>query len=104
VTVEARVAKVDSTQLGFWDDGSGGTLTAWLHLDYGGASQGAGGWNLVEGRCATWVRGVLGACGVTRWERVAGRTVYALVEDGYVVGLRPLPTEPGEEFRFEELK
>lgn len=109
-----KVAKIKTTMLGYEDHG---ILTVWLDLDYGDSGQGAGGYGLDEydkerkervGHKAAgeFIAGVLRACGVQSWEKVAGRTVYALCDtDGWggkVVGLRPLPTEPGKEFLFAD--
>lgn len=107
------IAKIAATSLGYEDHG---ILTIWLHLDYGGSGQGAGGYALdgfdkelnvrvpsVE--CGRWVAGVIGACGVKKWEDVAGRTIIAIRDQdgwgGTVVGLRPLPTEGGRPFFFQ---
>lgn len=109
-----EIAKIRSTTLGIEDHG---ILTAMLELDYGGTVQGAGGYALdqydegqerrVGHRAAgDFILGVLRACGVDSWEKVAGRTVYALRDEGFhgkVIGLAPLPTERGEEFLFESI-
>jgi hypothetical protein len=50
------------------------------------------------------------ACGVDEWSKVAGRTVIAVIEgdgligSGPVRGIKPLPTEPGVPFMFDDLK
>ena len=108
-----QIAKITKTALGYEDHG---IFTAWLSLDYGGGGQGAGGYALDEydepkkrrvgHKCGMdFIIGVLAACGVDSWEKVAGRTVIALREDGWhgkVVGLKPLPTESGSEFIFAD--
>ncbi len=57
--------------------------------------------------CSLFIRGVLRAAGVRRWELVKGRTLFVLFEtedwNAKPVGLAPLPTEPGETFYFSEL-
>lgn len=108
------IARIRSTMLGYEDHG---ILTAWLDLDFGGSGQGAGGYGLDEydkeldrrvahAACGAFIAGVLSACGVQSWEKVAGRTVFALKDgngwNGKVVGLAPLPTEKGEPFIFED--
>jgi hypothetical protein len=106
--MEERIAKIVKTRLGYEDHG---ILTAWLDLDYGGAGQGAGG-SALDGpyedgkrqpnaECGRFIAGVIGACGVANWEDVKGRTVIALCDD-LVRGIKPLPTEPGTPFMFEE--
>lgn len=108
------IAKITSTSLGYEDHG---ILTAWLTLDYGGSGQGAGGYGLDDKaddgsydrkphpECGRWVAGVIGACGVEKWEDVKGRTIIAIRDgDGWgggVVGIRPLPTEKGKPFMFD---
>lgn len=112
------IAKIRSVRLG-WEDH--GIFTCNLDLDYGGSSQGAGGYCLDEprhtadkefvGRFGTafgmeWIIRTMKACGATDWKQVEGTTVIALREEGYngkVVGIKPLPTEKGEPFIFEEL-
>lgn len=106
-----QIAKIRSTSLGYEDHG---IFTACLDLDYGGSGQGAGLYALdqydeeTKERHGTaggmdFIIGVMAACGVSTWEKVAGRTVIALREDGWhgkVVGLKPLPTEGGKTFIF----
>ncbi len=108
-----QIAKIRSTHLGREDHG---IFTAILDLDYGGSGQGAGTYALDEYDEETHERhgtaggmdfiiGILDACGVDSWEKVAGRTVLALREEGYhgkVVGLKPLPTEGGKQFLFAD--
>jgi hypothetical protein len=92
-----QIAKVTKTMLGFEDHG---IFTAYVTLDYGGAAQSAGGFAFGGEFTDRWLRGVIGAFGVSRWEDIPGRTIYALIEDGLVVGLEPLPFERGETFVF----
>lgn len=113
MTYEVKIAKVTKTFLGVEDHG---ILTAFLDLEYGGGSgQGAGGYALdtydaekecrvATVACGVFVAGILRACGVDAWEKLPGRTVYAIIVDNMVIGLRPLPTEYGAEFMFSELK
>lgn len=111
-----RIARIERTFLGFEDHG---IFTGILSLDYGGSAQAAGllclDYNDRElgervestpGAVHRWVIGVLRACGVDSWEKVKGRTVIAICEEGWngkVLGLKPLPTEGGAEFLFSEV-
>lgn len=108
------IARIESTSLGYEDHG---VLTAWLHLNYGGSGQGAGGYCLdgydkeTKSRYPTehagrWIAGIIEACGVSKWEDVKGRTIIAIRDSsgwgGKVIGIRPLPTEPGgQPFMFD---
>lgn len=115
-TIE-QIAKIERTFLGYE---SHGIFTVTLTLDYGGSGQGAGMACLDapvkdnDGkflhRTGTkqghdYIIGIIRACGVDSWEQIKGRTVIALREHGYhgkVVGLKPLPTEPGKTFMFAD--
>lgn len=117
-TYVEQIAKIMAVKLG-WEDH--GIFTCTVHLDYGGSGQGAGGWALDEprrgednefiGRFGTafgmeWVIRLMRAAGVKDFSDVHGRTVIALREEGYngrVRGIKPLPTERGEPFLFDEL-
>lgn len=109
-----EIAHVESTFLG-WEDH--GILTVWVHMRYGVGHQGAGGYALDEyddtlerrigHKCGIdFITGVMRACGVNEWDKVKGRTVFAIRDgEGFgskVVGLEPLPTESGEPFFFED--
>jgi len=111
-----QVAKIEKTSLGYEDHG---IFTAWAYVTYGFASQGIGGYALsaydknskeqVGTRYGMeWIIRFLRACGVDSWEKLQGRTVYALFADpgahGLVVGIEPLETEPGESFIFADIK
>lgn len=108
--MESRIAKITDTFLGREDHG---IFTTMLSLDYGGSSQGAGGYALdeytkpVERRVGTaqgldFIIRTMDACGVDSWERIKGRTVIAIIDDGMVRGIKPLPTEPGTPFMFAD--
>lgn len=115
-TATERIAKIERTMLGYEDHG---IFTGILDLDYGASHQGAGLMSLdyrdseterrlesVPGAVHRWVTGVLRACGVDSWEKVKGRTVIAICEEGWngrVIGLKPLPTEKGDVFMFSEV-
>ena len=113
---EERIAKIKSADIG-WEDH--GILTTFIDLHYGGSTHQG-----VPGHCLdapspersyqrsdrvgtayglTFLMRIMDACGVDRWSKVPGRTVVALVRDGMVAGLKPLPTESGEEFIFADL-
>jgi hypothetical protein len=96
-----EIAKVESTSLGFEDHG---ILTGYLHVNYGGAAQGLGGYNLAS-TAGAWLQGVLRACGVGTWEQVKGRTIYVLKdpETRRIEGIEPLPTEKGKRFIFADM-
>ncbi len=94
-----------------------GILTAYIHLTYGkSGGQGAGGMSLdtydkVKERRVGHALGsefilrTLRAFGVSKWEDLQGRTVFALIDkNNRVAGFQPLPTEKGEEFLFEDLQ
>lgn len=60
-----------------------------------------------------FVRRVIKACGVDSWEKVTGRTIYVLQDlpegssalgTSKVLGIENLPTEPGEQFIFADLR
>ncbi len=99
MTTEKIIAKITDTTLGF--EGHG-VLTAFLHLDFGDDHhQGAGGYDL-RLKAGAFIAATLNACGVERWEDVRGRTVLAIVENGFVRGIAPLPTERGTIFIFDD--
>lgn len=108
MTYELKIAKIKSTFLGIEDHG---IFSFSLSLDYGGSAQGYGTICLgseahpdVDGLTFRFINRILTACGVDSWEKLPGRTVYAVREPGWsgmVRGLAPLPTERGEGFVFE---
>jgi hypothetical protein len=108
------IGKIDNTFLGYEDHG---ILTVLLRVTYGSSSQGVGGYVIdaydktLERRvptvhCGRWVAGILAACGVDSWEKVRGRTVVVIREgegwNGRPIGIRPLPTEGGAPFYFDD--
>lgn len=114
---DERIAKITDTFLGYEDHG---ILTCTLDLHYGGGvSQGTPGMFLdlppatndikaprrPSVTFGAFVAGVLSACGVRAWSEVKGRTVIALINptNSMVAGLRPLPTEPGSTFIFNDI-
>ena len=99
-----RIAKITHTRLGFDEDIH--IFTPWLTVDYGGDGQNIGGIILRGAETDRWLRGVLVACGVDSWEEIKGRTIHVIADDdtynARVIGIQPLPTEPGERFLFED--
>jgi hypothetical protein len=113
-----EIAKIRNTTLGYEDHG---IFTLWLHVDYGGAGQGIGGYALDEyikregegplrgDRFGTsygmqFIIEVMKAVGVEKWEDVPGKTIFVLTDDSQkVIGIQNLPTEPGQQFLFEHL-
>lgn len=109
------IAKVEDTFLGY--EGHG-ILTASLVLSYGDCSHqatpqfGFDSWNEDERRRigtaygCEFIARLIRACGVDSWEKVKGRTIFALKTDefGLIKGIQNLPTEPGERFVFDDLK
>lgn len=100
MSIEKRVAKIESTHLGYEDHG---ILTFFLYLTYGGSSQGAGGYVLGEPYTTGYIKGILKACGVSSWEKLPGRTIYAYADFGKVYAIENLETEPGEKFDFSSV-
>jgi hypothetical protein len=112
------VAKVVGTTLG-WEHGC---FVAGLELDYGGSGQGTGLYCLdtpvrteddkFAGRVGTakgteFLMRLISACGADDWNDVKGKTVFAIRDlDGWggkVIGIKPLPFNPGSEFLFKEV-
>ena len=114
------LAKIDTTTLG---DKNAPVFTSWLNVSYSkGVCQSIGGYTLdtptkdADGKFLRreghaygmeFIIRTLRACGAGRWEDLPGRTIYVLKEsDAWgapVLGIAPLPTEPGEPFIFAEL-
>lgn len=99
------IGKITSTLFGY-EEGHG-ILTAELTMDYGGSGQTIGRYNLDSktGFGIAFVKGILAACGVERWEDVKGRTIFVIQDspEGAAIGIENLPTEKGRRFIFEEL-
>lgn len=110
-----KVGKITSTQLGFEDHG---IMTCFLMFDFGGTGQGFGGYGLddydkaEEKRIGVaagmdMVMGIINACGISNWEEIEGKTMYALYEDDKrrqqpIIGIRALPFEQGGTFLIKE--
>lgn len=114
-----EIAKIAAVSLGYEDHG---IFTLMLHLDYGHSGQGAGGYTLdtpvhkdgkFKGRRGTaygmeWIIRTMRAVGVKDWSELKGKTILAIRESDQlharVIGIKPLPTEQGEVFMFDDLK
>lgn len=70
--MEIKNAKIESTMLGIEDHG---IMTFMLHLDYGGISQGAGGYGIEHTKGIALIRKVLEIVGVREWEDLKGKHV-----------------------------
>lgn len=87
---EIKNAKIRSVSLGFEDHG---ILTCWLHLDYGGVSQGFGGYgfshrpkdkHIGAPDLADFLLGILTTLEVDTWEALVGKSVRADADHGGV--------------------
>jgi hypothetical protein len=118
--VHREIAKIRRAFFGIEDHG---LLACYLDFDFGGSGQGTGGQCLdepIHDEDGKFVRregtaygmqflaAVMRAAGVESWDKVQGRTVFALRDregwGGTIIGIAPLPTEPGEEFVFDDLR
>ena len=87
--LEPQLARITGVQLGIEDHG---LLSSFIMLDYaragdkiGGTGQGFGGYNLGGGTFASfWLKGVLAAVGVTEWDQLKGKMVWAYAEHSKV--------------------
>lgn len=106
------IAKAGKTFLGTEDHG---IFTAQIDFSFGGSGQGLPGYRLdaydkaskrIVGTAAglEFIMRTIAAFGVDSWEEISGRTILVLKEKEYdvIAGLRPLPTERGKEFIFED--
>jgi hypothetical protein len=95
-----EIARIERTHLGFEDHG---ILTGFLHVTYGSAAQGIGGYDITT-VAGYYIKHTLKACGVDAWEKLPGRTIYVLTDaNRRVVGIENLPTERGERFLFADV-
>lgn len=120
---DEQIAKVNRTDFGVEDHG---ILSINVDFEFGGSSQGTGGYSLdgptkfspFKGKYpkdrvgSAWgmefLHRLMLALDVGEWSDIPGRTVYVLRAKGdtfgKILGIRPLPTEKGEEFIFDDLK
>lgn len=110
---EQKIAKITDTFLGFEDHG---ILTAFVTFDYGSSGQSLGprsfgsqdesrdpdGWEEAHASGMDYVRRLLLACGVDRWEQLKGRTVLVTASHTDIARVEPLPTERGKTFDIGE--
>lgn len=102
------IGKITRTFLGANED-SHGILTATLDIDHGGSSCRIGGYALGTKDTAfgmQFVKHLMDAAGATKWEEMAGRTIFVIRQgDAYgpAIGIENLPTERGGRFIFHEL-
>lgn len=78
--MEVRNATISSTSLGNDDHGP----SFWIHLDYGGAGQGFGGYMLGGGFTHYVIMGILNTVGVDKWENLKGKPVRVQASDDKV--------------------
>lgn len=118
---DKTVAKATSASICREDHG---ILTVSITFDYGGAGQGIPLYALDgydkesetrrgSAKSIEFIAALMDAFGVDAFEKIVGRTVYALHEKdekgqsgfgrGYIVGIDPLPTEPGKRLIFSEI-
>lgn len=101
MTYQHTIAKIERTHLGYEDHG---IFSLTVHFSYGSSAQGFGAIGLGHSDASIagpLIEAVLKAAGVDCWERLVGRTVYVVREEGWnglVRGMAPLPTEGGEGF------
>ena len=79
---ESKNAKIASTMLGIEDHG---IMTCMLTLDYGGVSQGFGGYDLKYGPYGVkFLREILETVGVSEWEDLPGKYIRVVSDHGKV--------------------
>jgi hypothetical protein len=70
--IEIRNARITSVELGY---AGFNVPSAWLHLDYGGAGQGFGGWCLSGPAMSIFVMGVLDTLKLDEWNKLPGQII-----------------------------
>lgn len=94
------------------DTGDRGLLTAWLHLDYGGASQGFGGYTLylpksyknhtLLSHAGHWIFRCMEVADVDSWEKIKGKAIRVKIENGLAVAIGHITKndwfEPSKDF------
>lgn len=104
------IGKITSTFLGIEDHG---VFTAYVGFDFGGSAQSAGGYAFTTKKDdggsfgSRWIKSFIEAAGVDSWEKLKGRTLFVYRDSesmaGAIIGVGPLPTEPGKLFMFKDL-
>ncbi len=87
--MEIKNAIIEKVSLGFEDHG---ILTAFLHLSYGGSSQGFGGYALyleknTKNYCGFFITRVLETVGVSEWKDLVGKTIRVKSDMTHVEGI-----------------
>jgi hypothetical protein len=104
--MERKNAKITDTFLG-WEDH--GIFTFMLGLDYGGVHQGAGQLCLgndkgVHARTGELISAILRTVGVDQWEKLPGRYVIAICDEGWNGLVRGIaPVLGGDDLIFAEM-
>lgn len=93
-----HIAKAKATFLGTEDHG---IFTASVELDFGGAGQSFGNYDLRGQKCWEFLNRTCRAFNAESWEKIPGHTVIAVVRGGIVREIKPLPTEGGKAFDAE---
>lgn len=81
--MEERNALIKSTEIFIEDHG---ILTIFVHLDYGGAGQGFGGYGL-DKHASVFIRGVMETVGVTKWSDLPGKAIRVRSDYGKIVAI-----------------
>jgi len=90
-----------------------GCLSAWIHLDYGGCSQGFGGYPLyipkssdnhkVESLAGHFIYRCLEVAGVTKWSQLAGKTIRVKAKHEEIIAIGHIINDdwfcPSEDFK-----
>jgi hypothetical protein len=110
---EIKNAIIKKVSLGTEDHGS---LTAWLHLDYGGVEQGFGGYSLYLPKTVTYHRLLSGAghfitrclevAGVHKWNDLVGKAIRVKATAGGVDAIGHIINDdwfcPSEDFKDDD--
>lgn len=87
--IEIKNARIKDAWIGDSDHGS---LSSFLHLDFGGTSQGFGGYALYTPKFqhdngGRWIWRCMQVVGVDEWSKLAGKPVRARIENGLIVAI-----------------
>ena len=77
---EIKNAKIINTTIGI--EGHG-ILTCWLHLEFDGAGQGFGGWD-IRTNAGQWIEKILSTIEVDNWEDLKGETIRVEADHGKI--------------------